>query len=227
MHDFLDNANRKILRSYNEDIKRGNVISCELEWIRADGKKIITMVSPRPIYDSEQHMKGGFALITDITQRKHAEQEVHQQKTVLEFKTNELEEANTALKVLLHRIEEDKEELEEKVLSQVKNLLLPHLQYLDKASLSSEQQKVVELVQSSLNQIISPFSHKLTSRYYGLSPKEIQVASLIKEGWSSKEIAEHLNVSTGTISFHRNKIRRKLGIINKKTNLIHYLNSMT
>ena len=130
LHDFLDNANRKILRSYNEDIKRGNVISCELEWIRADGKKIITMVSPRPIYDSEQHMKGGFALITDITQRKHAEQEVHQQKTVLEFKTNELEEANTALKVLLHRIEEDKEELEEKVLSQVKNLLLPHLRPL-------------------------------------------------------------------------------------------------
>jgi len=223
--DFLDETNRKILKSYADNIKRGDVISCELEWIHADGRKIITTVSPRPIYDHGEKIQGSFALITDISKRKQAEEAVRQQKTALEFKTSELLEANTALKVLLRRREEDKKELEENLLAQVKNLLLPHLQRLETGGLPEEHQKVVELIQSRLNQIISPFARNISSSYYGLTPKEIQVASLIRDGWTSKEIAEYLNLSVSTVNFHRNKIRSRLGITNKKSNLSIYLNN--
>ena len=72
----------------------------------------------------------------------------------------------------------------------------------------------------------SPLSKTLHSRYLNLTPKEIRVASLIKEGRTTKEIAELLGMSVAAIDFHRNNIRKKLGLRNKKANLISHLATM-
>jgi len=227
LHDFMDSTNRTMLKKLAGRISRGESVSVDLEWTRKDGHPIMTTVSPRPIYNSDGEMRGTFALIADITKRKHAEDEVRQQKMVLEFKTKELEETNTALKVLLRRREEDKSELQENVVYQVKSLLSPHLQDLKiNGRLSEENTKLVDLIQTRLDQIISPFAKKISGGYYKLSAREVQIASLITEGWSSKEIAEHLNISVGTVNFHRNKIRKKLSITNEKISLSNQLRSM-
>lgn len=227
LHDFMDGTNRTMLKKLAGRISRGESVSVDLEWTRKDGKPIMTTVSPRPIYNSDGEMRGTFALIADITKRKHAEDAVRQQKMVLEFKTKELEETNTALKVLLRRREEDKSELQENVVYQVKSLLSPHLQDLkNNGRLSEENSKLVDLIQARLDQIISPFAKKISGEYYKLSAREVQIASLITEGWSSKEIADHLNISVGTVNFHRNKIRKKLNITNEKISLTNQLRSM-
>ncbi|MBU4573507.1 MAG: helix-turn-helix transcriptional regulator, partial [Desulfarculus sp.] len=123
--------------------------------------------------------------------------------------------------------EEDKSELQENVVYQVKSLLSPHLQDLKiNGRLSEENTKLVDLIQTRLDQIISPFAKKISGGYYKLSAREVQIASLITEGWSSKEIAEHLNISVGTVNFHRNKIRKKLSITNEKVSLSNQLRSM-
>jgi len=57
-----------------------------------------------------------------------------------------------------------------------------------------------------------------------LTPREIQVADLIRNGRSNKEIAALLFLSVGTVEFYRDRIRNKLDIKNKKTNLRAYLN---
>jgi len=59
-----------------------------------------------------------------------------------------------------------------------------------------------------------------------LSPTDLQIALLIKEGKSTKEIADTMNLSSKTIEFHREKIRDKLGIKNKKVNLRTLLANM-
>lgn len=84
----------------------------------------------------------------------------------------------------------------------------------------------VNLVESSLQEILSPFSRKLSSKFSQLTPKEIQVANLIKDGKSSKEIANLLNVSSSAIDVDRYRIRNKLGLNNKKANLRSYLASL-
>ena len=60
------------------------------------------------------------AIYDDVTERKKAEQALQQREKELEIQTKNLEEVNTALRVLLKRTDEDKIELEEKVLLNVK-----------------------------------------------------------------------------------------------------------
>ena len=160
------------------------------------------------------------------TERSQAEEMLREKEKELELKTRKLEEVNTALKVLLKRRDEDKTELEEKVLSNIKELIIPYLEKLKKSGLDTRQNAYLRILQSNLNDIISPFSRRLSSKYLNLTPAEIQVANLVRYGRDIKEIAEILNVSTRTIEFHRGNIRKKFSIKNKKASLRSHLLSI-
>jgi PAS domain S-box-containing protein len=162
----------------------------------------------------------------EIEERKQVEKKLRKREAELETKANELEEVNVALRVLLKRRDEDKTELGEKILSNVKELVLPYVERLRKAELTSQSAAYVNILESNLNDIISPFALKLSSKLLGLTPTEIQVANLIKEGKTTKDIAVMLHLSPRTVEFHRNNIRKKIGMKNKKANLRSYLQSM-
>jgi len=164
--------------------------------------------------------------VRDITERKRAEEVLKKREAELEIRTNELEEVNSALRVLLKRRDEDKAELEEKVLSNVKELVLPYVERLKKGGLEAEQKAYLKILESNLKDIVSPFVHKLSSTYLALTPAEIHVASLVKEAKDTKTIAELLSMSPRTVESHRQSIRRKLGLQNKKANLKTHLLSM-
>jgi PAS domain S-box-containing protein len=162
----------------------------------------------------------------DITKRKQAEQKMKEREVDLLLKSKELEEVNNALRVLLRRADEDKRELEEKVLASVKELVVFYIEKLKKSGLDAKQMAYVNTVESNLNEIISPFARRLSSKYLSLTPAEIHIANLVREGKNTKEIGQLLNLSPRTVESHRQSIRDKLGLKHRKANLRSHLISI-
>ena len=141
-------------------------------------------------------------------------------------KTKNLQEVNTALKVLLSKRDEDKKELEKKVLLNVREMIEPYINKLKKTKLDNMQKTYLGIIESNLNDIISPFVCGASINLLNFTPTELQVANLVKQGKATKEIASILNLSAKTIEFHRDNIRKKLGIKNRKINLRTHLLSL-
>jgi len=220
---FFNETNLRIFQDQMKKRRKGQRHSYEIEFTRKDGQQVPTIMSPQPIIDPEGNFKGSFAVITDISELKSTEKALKAREKELETKTSNLEEVNTALNVLLNKRDDDKTEFEESVLSNVRTLIEPYLAKLQNSNLSQGQETLINILESNLNEIVSQFSHKLTSKYINLTHAEIQVANLVKHGKSTKEIAGLLSLSYKTIEVHRTNIRRKIGIKNKKANLRTFL----
>lgn len=155
-------------------------------------------------------------LENEVLRRKQAEKALRETQKALKVKLNTLKELNASLRILLERREEDTRALGEKVLSNVKELLVPFLDKLSRTQLNARQGAYLDVLRSTLEEIISPFSRELSSKYLSLTPTEIQVAKLVKEGKKSKQIAEMMGLSTRTVESHRDNIRKKLGLKGKR-----------
>jgi DNA-binding CsgD family transcriptional regulator len=163
----------------------------------------------------------------DITALKLVEEALRESREELEEQKQSLEEANIALKVLIKQRENDKLELEKKVLTNVKELVLPYVEKLKEVPLKPRNKTLVEIIENHLKDIISPLLQKFSNAQIILTPQEIKVVALIKDGKGSKEIADILNISETTVNFHRKNLRKKLGLKNKPMNLRSYLISMS
>jgi len=149
--------------------------------------------------------------------------EISKMNEEMETKSGYLEETNVALNILLKKRDEDKVELEEKVLLNVKEMIEPFILKLKKSRLDKRQTAIVDILESNMKDIVSSFTYRLGSKFYNFTPAEIHVANLVKQGKTTKEIAELLGLSNRTICFHRENIRKKLGLKNQKINLTSHL----
>jgi PAS domain S-box-containing protein len=162
----------------------------------------------------------------DITEQTIANRKIKNREIELREKTSHLEEVNVALKILINQRNEDRTELGENVISNIKELIAPYIEKLKTSGLSRSQETFIEIIETNLTNIISPFIGKLSSSHYSLTPMEIKVASLVKDGKTNKEIARLLNLSLSTILTHRHHLRNKFGLKNKKINLRTHLLSL-
>ena len=162
----------------------------------------------------------------DITALKLVEEALRESREELKEQKQSLEEANIALKVLLKQRENDKLELERNVLTNVKELVFPYVEKLKEVPLKPRNKTIVEIIENHLKDIISPLLQKFSNAQIILTPQEIKVVTLIKDGKSSKEIADILAISETTVNFHRKNLRKKFGLKDRQKNLRSYLMSM-
>ena len=214
----------------NRHLKKTGAFKGELWHVRRDGSVFPGLMHNSLIKDEGNNLIGMMGTLRDISNIKQAEKALQKSQIELESKVKErtrelaiknrqLDELNTALKVLLTKKDEDKNPLEENILSNVNKLILPYLEKVKENSLDDHQKLYIGMLESNLKEIISPFANKLSSKYMSLTPAEIKVADLVRHGKRTKEIATLLNLSMRTIESHRDSIRKKIGIKNKKTNL--------
>ncbi|MGD9077905.1 MAG: PAS domain S-box protein [Desulfobacterales bacterium] len=216
---FDENGEYQGYRGIDRDITKRKLAEQVLEQINAE---LESRVDAR----TADLIKANQKLEEEVSERKLAEKALKTRERELKNKTAQLQELNSALKVLLMKKEENRVDLEEQMVSNVRELIFPYLVKLNNGKLPDKEKAFVNIIESNLREIMSPFAHSLTSVYPGLTPTEIQVANLIKQGKTTKDIAELSNLSPRTIEFHRDNIRTKLGIKNKKINLRTHLLSL-
>ena len=232
---FMDGENIAAARSNLARRQAGIKERLDFVFLRKDGSPLYTSLMTTPIIDKEGNYLGAIVGVQDITGRISVEEELNKhrlyleemirERTVeLESKNVTLQELNTTLKVLLAQRDEDKRDLEERFILNVRNLVLPYVEQMKKGKLEVEQKSYLEIIETHLKEIATPLLKNI--RRFNLTPREMRVASLIKSGRTTKEIAKVMGSAPGSIDVHRKNIRKKLGLNNKKANLLSYLESL-
>jgi DNA-binding CsgD family transcriptional regulator len=162
--------------------------------------------------------------IGTIATRISSDLELQETNRQLTLERQALQESNTALRVVLARIEQEKEEIHQDIKTNVEKIMMPILQALG-SQLPPAQKKYTEMLQTNLEEITSPFISRLSSSYHSLTPTEIAICNTIRNGLRTKEIAQIRGTSVATINRHRENIRRKLRLTNSEANLTTYLQS--
>lgn len=161
----------------------------------------------------------------EIANRRQAETDLAIANQILEAKHQELSARNIALQQVLSRIEEEKDGLAFQVRTNIDRLVKPIVRALeDKADPTEKRQ--LKLLSSSLEQATSPLSDKLQSIYAILTPREVEISNMVKNGLTSKQAGTLLGLSEATIRKHRRNIRKKLGIASKQLNLASFLKTL-
>ncbi len=171
-------------------------------------------------HELEQKVKDRTQKLTDeITYRKTAETSLKQQ-------TEYLLQANKALKSMLENREAEQRAIEDQMLLNIKRYALPYIELIEHMNPNRNILTTLEILKQSITELVSPAAKRLYSKYINLTPREIQIADLIRHGKKSKEIASLLYITPTSVSTYRNHIRKKIGLLNTRTNLETYLNSM-
>jgi len=183
----------------------------------------VCYLESRPDIDAGPFSKKEIGLLESIAEslshmiaRKRMEEE-------LKSKAQSLEALNSALNTTFNQRNQDRAEYENRLVENTKSLILPFLSQLSAITQGEHQLALIDSIRENLNEVASSFSHSLTSKNFNLSSAEIRVAQFVKMGKSSKDIANILRISIKTVKNHRHKIREKLGIKNRSTNLRTFL----
>ena len=196
----------------------------EWRFLRKDGTQ----------FDAEVSLNGfkiagvphALAIIRDITTRKAMIDTLTYQKTELDEKSRHLEKVNQALKNSLDQREIEKRAIEESMLLNLKRFVTPYLEELESCKIGADGKTYVSIIKTNINDMISKFSKSLFSKYMDFTPTEVRVADFIRNGQSTKEIANQLGLSPSSVKWHRKNIRAKLGLTNQKVNLQAHLNAL-
>ncbi len=206
--------------------------SSQIEMFRESvGEVAIFYLEESPPADEGPFLKEERALLDAVAEqigtiatRISAEQDLQEANRQLILERKALRESNIALRLVLSRIEQEKQEIRKDIKMNIEKVLKPILDALSYQT-SASQRNYVEMLRTNLEEIASPFIGRLSSSYQALTPTEIAVCNMIRTGMRTKEIAETRGVSEATINRHREKIRRKLKITNEEVNLATFLQS--
>lgn len=175
-------------------------------------------------HDDDSDLLGCVAI--DISNLVKTQRELEAKERQLEAQAGHLEQANTALKVLLDHREKEKSQMEKTMMTTLEKLVVPYLQEALTAGSTEDVTTYIDIALSNIKAIAAPFASRMFSLKTKLSPAEMKVADLLRHGKTTDEIADLLLISPYTVARHRESIRRKLGLINKKVNLKSYLQAL-
>ncbi len=168
-----------------------------------------------------ENERGFRKLIDDL---KQSRSELLGQQKRLENLNSQLRDTNRALSIFAQNIEREREDVEKRIAVKLRNLVIPMVQRLKNDKALAKYESQLEMLTMQIEDLTSGFT--MDSRVAAvLSFTELRVASLIKNGITTEDIARQLHISESTVRTHRKNIRKKLKINNVQYSLRNFLNS--
>jgi PAS domain S-box-containing protein len=166
-----------------------------------------------------------FGLCTDITEHHRLRTELERSQVSLHEQAQALEERNVALRVILEQRGRDRADLEHTIVQNVQTMVEPSIARLLARLGDTPERTQLEMIQQSIREITQSErrigSVALESSQF--TPREMQILDMIRLGKTNDEVAAALYVSPAAVAYHRQNIRRKLGLIGKRARLQTYL----
>ncbi len=182
-----------------------------------------------PTADTGPFLKEEYALIRAVAERvgsvmmhMKALSDLRAAHRAIQREHQALQEANIALRAVLSRLEEEKRGIKASIAANIQKVIMPIVFELE-LEVTGRQRSYATLLRRSLQEITSPFLTQIARDHVQLTPVEIAISTMIRNGLSTKEIAQLRCISPATVRRHRENIRRKIGLKNRKANLATYL----
>lgn len=160
-----------------------------------------------PILDSSNEVVLAIEYIRDITRWKH-----------VQLSSDLVESQNKLLLNYLEENQKEKETMARTIAVNVDRCIQPVLNYLE--NLVSEE--AMGVIRRQLDFSVQSLTRQKSHLADRLSPRELEIAMLIKDNYLSKEIADRLTITKKAVDFHRTGIRKKLNL-DSKDNLQRFL----
>ncbi|HEX2970833.1 MAG TPA: LuxR C-terminal-related transcriptional regulator, partial [Tepidisphaeraceae bacterium] len=201
--------------------------------VRIDGKPVgaveVFYQKGAPVLVDGPFLKEEYALLRVVAERVGSalmhlkvEADLREAHKILRGQHHTLQETNIALRTVLSRLDEEKREIRASILANIQRIIMPIVFELELV-VTGRQRSYVTLLRQSLQEIASSFLTHLARNHLELTPVEIAISTMIRNGLSTKETAQLRCISEATVRRHRENIRRKLGLKNRKANLVTYL----
>jgi DNA-binding CsgD family transcriptional regulator len=170
-----------------------------------------------PVYEAIELMKHDMDFLVD--EQRLTLRALSDQRDELQRKSAELESQNLDLRRLLQQNAEDSRELEAGVVRNAQRILKPLIQAMRQNGSHAGQVVLLDRLADRVDELLDSFTPRLDSVRFSLTPQELRVARLIRDGLASRQIAARLQIATRTITTHRMQIRQKLGLKGRRRNL--------
>lgn len=221
-------ASRAIARCRGEDVP-----NCyDFRVIHRDGSTLwVRLLASAVNYKGRPAVVGNFVDITwrmmEMRKLEDASsslsEKLSEKERELASRAQELAAVNKALQQIAAQARNDVVHFKSRVTGNVEELVLPLIGRLKEGPLTEDQMVSINVLESNLTQIMDSFVARMGTRERNLSPREMEVANLVRQGHSSKEIASILLTTRRAVEFHRDNIRKKLGIKKSRKNLRAFL----
>lgn len=213
---------------FKEDYARtrseGEIKNIQYEFLCKDKSRIFAEIDINVAYDNQDNFLQSHCIIRNITEHKKIEESLRKMTDRLQNEQRALTEKNIALRQVLKHIENDRKNYRHKLGLSIEETIYPLLKRMKRnsgADLETEIDDILDNLDAIIEKDIDHFKEKLEH----LTPRETEMCYLIRDGLTSKEISSELNLSVVTVHKHRELIRKKLGLVNKRINLAGYLKS--
>jgi PAS domain S-box-containing protein len=207
-------------------LRAGRPQVCGVPYDTPAGRAGTQELSAFPVFDEDERVVGIVEYVRDVTQETKKEEAVSDLKRRLRFQSQTLQDQERALEMLIRREGEQERRTAASVAGNVNIMVWPLVDKLKRATRGTELEGTVDVLASCIEEVTSPLVSRVTAGQHGLTPREAQVAELVRRGRPTKEIADVLAISEKAVEYHRMKIRRKLGLSGTATSLQAHLSRL-